>query len=729
MPRKILLVAVLLFAATYQPQTSIKSAVPEVQHQEVVIDWTMASGEAFRRTANGVSLAEAETGATIITAEIPVPLTNVEPFLAVAPSITFGNDSEELFVSYRFAYNEWSEWADIVPDRDVTPKGSGKLSALLFLPAATAKVQFKLSLQRSNLDLSPIISAMKLSFISPGKSTTSSSTQLRSSKNVIRQLTESSTAKYPKPTIASRVDWGCPDGEGNPRGAPSYTSVTHLIVHHTAGANTSSDWAAVVRSIWNFHIFTNGWSDIGYNYLIDPNGVIYEGRGGGDNVVGAHFSCQNSGTMGVSMLGTFTSVLPTTAATNSLKEILSWKADQRDLDPTGSSYHAGMQQTLANISGHRDGNGLPRSCTTTECPGDLFYPTLSNLRSEIKGLVTPANDYSITSNITSQVIAKGNSATFTVNSATTKGSSQTINFSLRNLPVGITSNFTSTAITTGSSSQLTLTIPESFPSGVYPISILATGTTKRALDVALTVTGTIASVSAASYQKAAPVAPDSIVSAFGANLTTETKSAEMQPLPTTLANVTVKIKDAAGVESSAPLFFVSPLQINYLLPSTVATGTATVTITNKMDVVAVGALNIAPLAPGLFSANANGQGVAVGSLQRRQSNGTDVFEALAQFDEAQKLFLPRLLDLRTQTEEFFLTLYGTGFRSRNSTQPITAQIGGTDVEVLYAGAQEEYAGLAQLNLRLPASLAGRGQVNIVLKIAEQTANPLTISFK
>ena len=123
-----------------------------------------------------------------------------------------------------------------------------------------------------------------------------------------------------KPAVVSRTSWGCPDGQGS-GWTPQYTTVTHLIVHHSATANTSSDWAATVRSIWNFHTNDRGWGDVGYNYLIDPNGVIYEGRAGGDNVIGAHFSCQNGGTMGVCMLGTFTSVSPTAAALSSLQAV------------------------------------------------------------------------------------------------------------------------------------------------------------------------------------------------------------------------------------------------------------------------------------------------------------------------------------------------------------------------------------------------------------------------
>ena len=143
-----------------------------------------------------------------------------------------------------------------------------------------------------------------------------------------------------------------------------------------------SDWPALVRSIWNFHVFDRGWADIGYNYLIDPNGVIYEGRSGGDNVVGAHFSGVNAGTMAVALLGDFTNEPPTIEAINSLKRIIAWKCDQRDLDPTGRSLHAASQLDLNTISGHRDG---PRP---TECPGDAFYALLPAIRIEIKYLLS-----------------------------------------------------------------------------------------------------------------------------------------------------------------------------------------------------------------------------------------------------------------------------------------------------------------------------------------------------
>jgi hypothetical protein len=200
------------------------------------------------------------------------------------------------------------------------------------------------------------------------------------------EVTPTSVAR---PPIITRTAWGCPDGQSS-RWTPQYTTVTHLIVHHSATANSSSDWAAVVRGIWNYHTFTQGWGDIGYNYLIDPNGVVYEGRGGGDNVIGAHFSCQNGGTMGVCLLGSFTNVSPTPSALNGLKQLLAWKAEQRGLDPLGSSYHSGTRLTIPNISGHRHGNPAypDRACTSTTCPGDNLYAQLPAIRSDVKSIIT-----------------------------------------------------------------------------------------------------------------------------------------------------------------------------------------------------------------------------------------------------------------------------------------------------------------------------------------------------
>lgn len=183
------------------------------------------------------------------------------------------------------------------------------------------------------------------------------------------------------PAIAGRAQW-CPAPFVCPVNAsPTRTTPTHLIVHHTAGSNTSTDWAAVMRAIWELHVRGNGWADIGYNYLIDPNGVAYEGRG--DGVLGAHFSGVNTGTAGFSMMGTFTDRAPSDAALKKLRELLVWQAAKYNLDPLGQSRHAASGLELNVISGHRDAGLSPQASGTTECPGVALYPVLPRLRDEV----------------------------------------------------------------------------------------------------------------------------------------------------------------------------------------------------------------------------------------------------------------------------------------------------------------------------------------------------------
>jgi hypothetical protein len=193
---------------------------------------------------------------------------------------------------------------------------------------------------------------------------------------------------YPKPPVVTRTEWGCPDGQDTSHGNPEYTTVTHLILHHTATQNDATDWAAELRAIWNLHVFTNSWKDIGYNYLIDPNGVIYEGRAGGDDVLGAHFICANLNTMGTALLGNLSETPPTRRALASLVRLLAWKCSERGIEPLGVAFHPASGLELDNIAGHRDGMGARSDCgacpTETECPGKLFYAVIPMIRLRVK---------------------------------------------------------------------------------------------------------------------------------------------------------------------------------------------------------------------------------------------------------------------------------------------------------------------------------------------------------
>lgn len=180
-------------------------------------------------------------------------------------------------------------------------------------------------------------------------------------------------------------------GLSNPVGERVGLNTTHIVIHHSADVNmVLSDYTSLVRNIYNIHTSENGWDDIGYNYLIDPNGVIYKGREPQtltqDVVQGAHMCNKNENTIGICLIGTFTNNLPTKEALKSLYLLAGWKVSKDKIDPFGETMHeigptsANMQATmLANVCGHRDG------CQPgyTECPGTSFYNTFQTVRDSI----------------------------------------------------------------------------------------------------------------------------------------------------------------------------------------------------------------------------------------------------------------------------------------------------------------------------------------------------------
>ena len=144
----------------------------------------------------------------------------------------------------------------------------------------------------------------------------------------------------------------------------------------------------MVRCIWNFHAFTNGWSDLGYHYLIDPNGVIYEGKAGGDKSLGTHFSCANTGTIGIALLGNYSTSKPSEKMIESLQTLLKMKCQQLGLDPNGKSYHGSTRLNLPTISGHRDANESKAGsvCAGTKCPGDMLYELIPTIRKKVQSM-------------------------------------------------------------------------------------------------------------------------------------------------------------------------------------------------------------------------------------------------------------------------------------------------------------------------------------------------------
>ena len=237
----------------------------------------------------------------------------------------------------------------------------------------------------------------------------------------------------------------------------------------------------------------------------------------------------------------------------------------------------------------------------------------------------------------------------------------------------------------------------------------------------------LCSVSAASLALGF-VAPESIVAGFGANLSAATESAGSIPLPTTLAGISVSVKDRTGSERLAALFYASPGQLNYQVPPGTAVGEATVSVLGGGSTVALGNLQVAPLAPALFAANADGKGPAAALALRVRSDNSQTYESAARFDQMRNGFVSVPIDLGPESDQVFLILFGTGIRFASSAG-VTAKIGGLPADVRFAGPQGQFVGADQVNLLLPRTLAGRGQVDVFITVDGQTSNTLRVSIQ
>ena len=212
--------------------------------------------------------------------------------------------------------------------------------------------------------------------------------------------TGTAAAAEAKPTVISRAAWGADesyrfDSGGHEKFPPSFYPLQKLIVHHTAGMNNDPNPAATIRAIYYDHAIIRGYGDIDYNFLIDAQGRVYEGRhsrayASGEPITGedlagnpvraGHARGYNPATVGISLLGNFTSVQPPAAQRSALVRLLAWEAERHGLDPVGSSTYlnpeSGISLFLPNIAGHRNVN-------VTACPGDAFYGTFPSLRQQV----------------------------------------------------------------------------------------------------------------------------------------------------------------------------------------------------------------------------------------------------------------------------------------------------------------------------------------------------------
>ena len=218
----------------------------------------------------------------------------------------------------------------------------------------------------------------------------------------------SASAAVAQPQVYTRAQWGADESlrsfNGSGCATPDYSSTVKVgFIHHTDTANgySTSDVPAMIRSIYAYHVKSNGWCDIGYNFLVDRFGRVWEGRYGGIDrpVIGAHTGGHNVNSFGTSLLGTYTSQAPSSAMLSAVENLFAWKLARHYANPLGtaqltsagggtSRYPAGTTTTFNVISGHRDAG-------FTSCPGNAAYALLGTIRAAVRsvmsaGLILPS---------------------------------------------------------------------------------------------------------------------------------------------------------------------------------------------------------------------------------------------------------------------------------------------------------------------------------------------------
>lgn len=373
--------------------------------------------------------------------EAPMPFTGLAiNWEQEAPAGT----TAELFVR-TYTVNGWGLWNDMHPDID-GDFDANKPEAFLSTNEAT-KFQYKVILESSNPELTPVIRNLKFTYIHADGTTTSneregaiggptigvpraaeasasgSSTADASTLSASIQTEESSflasTSTQPALRVISRGEWGAdeslrvysgdnPEPELVKLGDDFYEKyadelklsktvayndngelltwpleypekVTKIFIHHTATTKNLDNPMQAIRDIYYWHAISRGWGDIGYNYIIDQRGNIYEGRYGGDGIVGAHAGPGNVGSIGIAVLGNYSDTDVPTPVIESISALIKAKSAKYGIDTMGSSMFRGEMRP--NVLGHRD-------IMSTSCPGDKLYAMLPTIKALSKNAFT-----------------------------------------------------------------------------------------------------------------------------------------------------------------------------------------------------------------------------------------------------------------------------------------------------------------------------------------------------
>ncbi|MDQ3158232.1 MAG: SpoIID/LytB domain-containing protein [Actinomycetota bacterium] len=327
----------------------------------------VAEPEAAKPTSPTAKPEVAAPKAANVVAELPE--TTVKPFSMVGVTWDKSTTSSDLTVQVRWRERySWSNWTELELDLENTATEGGRPGTEPQWVGNSDAVAVRVT---SGSGVKP--ADLKVATIDPGKSDATTPVSFDTGSTSPATAAVAGAALVPKPTIILRSAWGASGGSGCD--APLYGETTRgTVIHHTAGNNsyTKAQSAGIVKATQAYHTGSRNWCDIGYNFLVDKYGQIFEGRKGGiDKTVRAAHSGNgpvNEETMGVSLMGTFSSVDATSAMKTAVVQLVSWRFSAYSVPAKGTYKLGGV--TLNRIAGHRN-------VVSTECPGARVYSWLS----------------------------------------------------------------------------------------------------------------------------------------------------------------------------------------------------------------------------------------------------------------------------------------------------------------------------------------------------------------
>lgn len=351
-----------------------RSDVPGVKVSEVQLTKKRERVRAGTASRNGSADRNDTGNTTTVVAELPAR--TVSSFSTVG--VTWSQASPDVTVEVKTrSGGSWSDWTALGDSVDETASGQER-------SANTRAGTDPVWVGASDAVAVRVLGSAESTITDPQLALVSTP-QTSSDARAAAAAVATAPGLAAKPSVVSRAGWGADEswrrinsGCATPR---IDQTIKAAIVHHTAGANsyTAAQSASIVRGIYAYHVKSQGWCDIGYNFLVDKYGKIFEGRAGGTDlpVHGAHATSWNTNTVGVSMMGNYDTVRPPAAMLESVARVIAWKFDGNYVDPRGKVTLAGKY--INRIAGHRD-------VMQTSCPGRYGYAALPGIRTRVAEL-------------------------------------------------------------------------------------------------------------------------------------------------------------------------------------------------------------------------------------------------------------------------------------------------------------------------------------------------------